>query len=294
MEDEIQALHKAWDKVDGILVINLDAFPERMAQFLEDNKYTVPKEKVHRLVAVDGRKLPGYGEPPWFTERTMERAYFWGGTAGCALSHRKAIERAKSEGWRNVLILEDDVRVLADPGSLAIFAHALENLQGQYMLYLGYSRPTPYGRKVYREGSHALWQTEGVLAGYGYMVPQSMYDRILSMMPTEENIWEWLSIYRAVDSFYRDNVATLSGVKVYMVQPDLIVHVDGISSIASTYTSTENYSKTQEPYSYCSPIGIWHLLTTPFRRLKIYLNSVRTHRRALRRGFPGFRKKRTK
>lgn len=284
-------VHPAWDRIDGILVINLDAFPERMQAFISENEGRIPTEKVHRLVAVDGRKLPGYGEPPWFMPRTMERAYFWGGTAGCALSHRRAIERAKMEGWRNVLVLEDDVRVLDEQGALRIMQYALDNLKGKYMLYLGYSRPTPYGRKVYTEDSHSLWKTEGVLAGYGYLVPQSMYDTILAMMPTEEDVWEWLSIYRAVDSFYRDNVAALPGVSIYMVQPDLIEHVDGISSIAATYTSTEHFSKTQQPYSYASPAGMWHLLTYPLRRLKIYLNSIRTHRRALRGGFPGHRKK---
>ncbi len=292
MKDESQQLHKAWDKVDGILVINLDSFPERMTRFMEDNRSTLPIEKVHRFVAVDGRKLAGYGESPWFTARTMERAHFWGGTAGCVLSHRYAIERAKKEGWRNVLILEDDVRVLADSDAADVFEYALDSLKGQYLLYLGYSRPTPYGRKVYKHGDHGLWQTEGVLAGFGYMVPESMYDRILSMMPTEENIWEWLSIYRAVDSFYRDNVAALYGVKVYVVQPDLIVHVDGMSSIANTFTCTESYSKSQEPYSYYTLAGMWHVLTTPFRRLKIKLNSLRTHLRARTWGLPGARKPR--
>lgn len=294
MEESVERLHEAWDSIDGVLVINLDTFPERMTAFMADNEGRIPAEKVHRLVAVDGRKLPGFGEPPWFMPSTMERAYFWGGTAGCALSHRLAIERAKAEGWKNVLVMEDDVRVLDNPGALSVMQYALKNLTGKYLLYLGYSRPTPYGRKIYEEGESSLWKTEGVLAGYGYLVPESMYDTLLSMMPTEDNIWEWLSIYRAVDSFYRDNVAPMPGVRVYMVQPDLIAHVDGISSIAATYTSTAHHAKSLLPYSYATPRGICHLLMTPFRRLKVYLNSVRTHRRALKRGFPGFRKKKKK
>lgn len=283
--------HPVWNLVGGLQVINLDSFPERITQFLEDNQTSVPSEKVHRLVAIDGRKLPGFGEPPWFMPRTMERAYFWGGTGGCALSHRKAIEEAKAAGWKNVLVLEDDVKILNNPGALDMFEYALRNLKGKYMLYLGYSRPTPYGRKVYQEGTHALWQTEGVLAGYGYLVPESMYDEILERMPTVETVWEWLSKYRAVDSFYRDNIAPLSGVKVYMVQPDLIDHVDGVSSIANTYTSTAHHQKSREPYSYTSPAGIWHLICYPFWKLKIKLNSWRTHRRARKNGFPGFRKR---
>lgn len=286
-----KSLHPAWNLVDGIQVLNLDTCVERLEQFKIDNSETLPIDKVHRLSAVQGRKLSGYGQEPWFTARTMERAHFWGGTAGCALSHRNAIRKAKELGWRNVLVLEDDVRVLGDSGALDIMQYALENLKGRYILYLGYSRPTPYGRKVYSEGTHALWKTEGVLAGYGYLVPASMYDVILDLMPSEdEDVWEWLSIYRAVDSFYRDNIANLRGVNIYMVQPDLIMHVDGISSIAATYTSTEIYSKTIQPYSYFSITGVVHCLLTPLRRLKIYLNSIRTHRRALKGGFPGFRK----
>lgn len=289
------SLHPAWTLVDGIQVLNLDTCVERLEQFMAENAETLPLDKVHRLSAVQGRTLPGYGKEPWFTARTMERAHFWGGTAGCALSHRNAIRKARELGWRNVLVLEDDVRVLGDSGALNIMQYALENLKGQYMLYLGYSRPIPYGRKVHTEGTHALWKTEGVLAGYGYLVPASMYDRILELMPQEDaDVWEWLSIYRAVDSFYRDNIANLPGVNVYMVQPDLIMHVDGISSIAATYTSTEEYSKSVPPHSYFSISGVAHLLSTPFRRLKIYLNSVRTHRRAVKGGFPGFRKRRQK
>lgn len=291
MSDQSENIHTAWAKVDGLQVINLDAFPERMEQFLADNQNVVPREKVHRLIAIDGRKLPGYGEPPWFMPRTMERAYFWGGTAGCALSHRKAIELAKNAGWRNVLVLEDDVRILDNKEAMSMLEYALDNLSGRYLLYLGYSRPTPYGKKIYDAGTHSLWKTEGVLAGYGYLVPQSMYDLLLAHLPTTENVWEWLSKYRAVDSFYRDNIAPMRGVNVYMIQPDLIEHVDGVSSIANTYTSTAHHQKDVQPYSYASLSGVWHILCSPFRRLKVWLNSIRTHRRAVKGGFPGFKKR---
>lgn len=283
--------HPVWDMVDGILVINLDSCPERMTQFLADNQTSVPVDKVQRLVAVDGRKLPGFGEPPWFMPRTMDKAYFWGGTAGCAMSHRKAIQQAKDAGWKNVLILEDDVIILSHPGALSIFEYALKNLTGKYMLYLGYSRPTPYGKKVYTEGSHALWRTEGVLSTYGYLVPESLYDDILQKMPTEDKVWDWLSRYRAIDSFYRDNIAPLPGVKIFMVQPDLIDHVDGLSSIANTVTDTSNHQKTREPYSYTSPAGLWYQFCCPFRKLKNKLKSIRTHLRALRGGLPGYKKR---
>ncbi len=287
------ALHPVWNEIDGILVINLDSSRERMDKFMADNAETMPLDKVHRLSAVYGRELPSYGKEPWFTARTAERASYWGGAGGCSLSHAKAIARAKAEGWRNVLIMEDDVVTGQHPDALAMLEYALQNIKGDYMLYLGYSRPTPYGSAVQKSGEHTLWQVEGVLSTFAYLVPESMYDRLLAVMPTEENIWEWMSIHRAIDTFYKDTVASMPGVKIYAIQPDLVVHIDGMSDVSgSSVTYTGRYDQTLTPHSYATPAGIMHVLSAPFRRLKVKLNAIRTHRRALNGGLPGYRKRR--
>ncbi len=290
-----QKLHSAWDKVDGILVINLDTSRERMDKFLKDNEESLPLDKVHRLSAVLGRTLDSFGKPPWFTARTSERASYWGGAGGCTLSHAKAILTAKEKGWRNVLIMEDDVVTGLNPDALAMFEYALQNLKGDYMLYLGYSRPTPYGKLVQKSGDHALWQVEGVLSTFAYLIPESMYDRLLAAMPTEDTIWEWMSIHRAIDTFYKDTAASMPGVKTYAIQPDLVVHIDGMSDVSGlTMTYTDKYDNSLTPHCYATPAGIMHVLTAPLRRLKVKLNSIRTHRRAVKGGLPGFRKSRNK
>ena len=288
-------VHPAWDKVDGILVINLDTSRGRMDKFLQDNKDSLPLNKVYRLSAVLGRSLDSFGKPPWFTERTRERAGYWGGAGGCALSHAKAIATAKEKGWRNVLIMEDDVVTGRNSDALSMLEYALQNLNGDYMLYLGYSRPTPYGKCVRKLGEHALWQVEGVLSTFAYLIPERMYDRLLAVMPTEETIWEWMSVHRAIDTFYKDTAASMSGVKTYAIQPDLVVHIDGVSDVSgSAVTYTDKYDISLTPHSYATPAGIMHVLSTPFRRLKVKLNAIRTHRRALHGGLPGFRKRRKK
>lgn len=287
-------LHPVWNLVDGILVINLDTSKERMEKFLKDNAEYLPSDKVHRLSAVYGRALPTYGKAPWFTDATGDRTRFWGGTAGCALSHRKAIEHAKAQGWRNVLILEDDAVMHSEPAGLDVFAAALNTLRGDYMLYLGFNKPAPYGRKVIKGEKIDLWQVEGVLATHGYLIPNNMYDRLLPLLPSEDNVWEWLSKYRAVDSMYRDYVSTLSGVRIYALYPVLVDQGAGSSDIGGIQPVESEYSCKRPPLSYASPAGVLHVLTTPFRRLKVKLNSIRTHRRALRGGLPGFRKRRKK
>lgn len=285
-------LHPVWDSIDGILVINLDTSPERMKKFTCDNSGHLPMDKVQRLSAVLGRALPTYGKAPWFTESTGDRAKFWGGTAGCALSHRKAIEHARQAGWRNVLILEDDAVVRPQAEGLNVLARALADIQGDYMLYLGFNKPVPYGRAVIKGEYISLWQVEGVLATHGYLLPASMYDRLLSLLPTEDSVWEWLSEYRAVDAWYRDYVSALPGVRIYALYPVLVDQGAGASDIGGQQALEAEYSCKREPYSYCSPAGVLHVLGTPFRRLKVKLNSIRTHRRALRGGLPGYRKRR--
>lgn len=278
-----------WNAVDGVLVINLDSCAPRMEHFREVNAF-LPQEKVHRLSACLGRALPGYGEAPWFTERTGERASYWAGAAGCTVSHRRAIETAKEKGWKNVLILEDDVELVAEGG--AMLKQTLDSLEGDYMLYLGYSRPTPYGRRVAGNATHTLWQIEGVLSTFAYVVSASLYDRLLDLLPTEETVWEWMSVHRAIDTFYRDVVSEMKGVHTYCILPDIAEHVDaGISEIRGAATCN-THSRTLLPYSYASLGGVMHVASAPLRRLKYKLNSIRTHRRALNGGFPGPRKKR--
>ena len=284
-----------WDSIDGVLVLNLDRSPERMERFMQKNGHLIPADKIVRISAAYGRDLPGYGEAPWFTERTGERAKFWAGTAGCALSHRRAIEYASAHGWKTVLILEDDAVLNATDDGLWLMRCALRALKGRYMLYPGFSRPTPYGRCIRRKGDSSLWQVEGVLSTFAYLVPQSMYDRLLALMPTEDNIWEWMSIHRAIDTFYKDTAANLPGVKIYAIQPDLVMHIDGMSDVAgSSVTYTGRYDNSLKPHSYFTLAGVLHVLAAPLRRLKVRLNAIRTHRRALRGGLPGFRKRRQK
>lgn len=288
------ATHPAWNLVDGILVINLDTSTDRMEQFRQKNAAVLPMEKVQRLSAVLGRALPTYGKEPWFTEQTGERARFWGGTAGCALSHRKAIEKAQSENWRNVLILEDDAVVRADVAGMNLFAQALEKLEGDYMLYLGFNKPVPYGRKFLTGDKVNLWQVEGVLATHGYLVPASMYERLLTLLPVESNVWEWLTRYRAVDSMYRDYASALPGVSIYAIYPVLVDQGEALSDIGGQKAQEAEYSCKREPYSYHTPSGLLHRLLSPLHRLKVHLNSIRTQHRGRRTGLPGFRKRRKK
>lgn len=287
-----QCAIEAFSGVDGILVINMDSSRDRYETFCETVGKYLPQGKLHRISAVAGRQLSSYGKPPWFTENTADRAPFWGGTGGCALSHRNAIAFAKSQGWRNVLIFEDDVFIKATPDSFKLLSESLLSLEGAYLLYLGYNRPAPYGVKRKICGGSSLWESEGVIAAHAYVVSAELYDVILKSLPeSDDDIWQWLSEYRAIDVFYRDFVSYLPGVKIYVMQPIICYQKDGESDIGLNAAQGTSEACTQAPIPFCSVGGLLHALKYPFHRLKIFLNSHRTRLRARKGGLPGYKKR---
>lgn len=276
--------------IDGIIVINMDTRPDRYSRFMERTGSYFPEEKIHRIRAVNGRDLPTYGCEPWFSDSTGERAGFWGGTGGCALAHRQAIAYAKAQQWKTVLIFEDDAVMEPHPGMVALIDEAMKRLSGPYLLYLGYNRPAPYGEMCFSVDSLELWKTEGVIAAHAYIVSAGLYDALLECMPTENNVWEWLSMYRAIDVLYRDFLPYWPGVDVYVLNPIICVQDDEFSDIG------QNKAEGIHVACRCSPRKTTFLrkLLLPFRRMKIYLNSMRTHRRALNSGLPEFGRRKNK
>lgn len=281
---------KILEHIDGIAVINMDTRPDRFAQFMEKAGVYLPEEKIHRVSAVVGRELPTYGKAPWFTERTGERAGFWGGTGGCALAHRKAIEWAKAQKLRQVLVFEDDVIIEPHEGAAALLERAMAELTGPYMLYLGYNRPSPYGHCCMNNSGMELWKTDGVIAAHAYIVSAELYDELLEHMPTEDNVWEWLSQYRAIDVLYRDFVPYWRGVSIYVLHPIICVQDDAYSDIGQNGAAGMELACRQSPRKE----SLVRRMMEPLRRLKIKCNSIRTHRRALNGGLPGHRRRKKK
>lgn len=246
-------------------------------------------EKVHRVEAVLGVELPGYGEEPWFSDRTQNRARVWGGLGGCILSHAKALAMIQKEGWQNALILEDDAE-LSPLGELAELPHFLPLLKGSYFLYLGYHSVRPYGLKKAESSGRELWRVEGVLTAHAYIVSAEASKAVLTMFPGISTVWEWMAQYRGPDTFYRDYLSSVVGVSVHVIWPVLAVQ----GAIASDIATAEGGSGTHptfvsnRPTTYLSSRGICHLILWPYRRLKVRLNSMRTLFRARSHGLPGY------
>jgi GR25 family glycosyltransferase involved in LPS biosynthesis len=191
-----------WQSVDGVFVINLDQRTDRWRHFQAGAREIIPVEKLHRFPACLGRELPGFGQRPWF--RGGKRDNTWAGRAGCLQSHRRALLQARANGWRTILLLEDDAEFSpAFPALTEALAAALRAHEWQ-VCYLGFTEPWAPGRQLAQlNDSVALHQVHGCTTTHAYLVRETARDWILGQLPDETKVWSWLATHRAIDRWYQ-------------------------------------------------------------------------------------------
>jgi hypothetical protein len=272
---------------DGILVINLDHRPERLARFAEMAGPVPCLAGWQRLPAVNGTALPGFGQVPWFRGRQRDKG--WAGRAGCTLSHRKAIEHARDLGWNRVLILEDDVQwgptFEADvAGFLAAAAAGAWDV-----CYLGASKPVGPCRKLGDlPGARSIYQIFGCNGTFAYLINRSAFDWVLARLPTVETVWPWVHRHRAIDRWYARNLSRRF--LVGSVSPNLIGHYTSFSDIGqragAAVGTTE--SATTDTHTLLPTSGLFFRLQSRLLRLRFLLTDAVNLLRgplARRRGF---------
>jgi hypothetical protein len=228
--------------VDGVLVVNLDSRPDRWQAVQALAAGLIPADKLMRLPATAGVALPGYGEAPWFRGRKRDRT--WAGRAGCTLSHRAAIALARRQGWRTLLILEDDIELApALPAVLASLPGAL-SVHAWDVCYLGYTDPVPPYRTLapLAEG-HTLCRVSGCNTTHAYLLRDTTFDWLLARLPEPARIWPWTGRHRAIDRWYYRNLARRFVVTA--VSPAVINQQGGFSDI--TQRSHEKVHTTRVP-----------------------------------------------
>ncbi len=239
-----------WEMVDGVLVVNLDSRPDRWQQMQALTAGLLPPDKLQRLPATAGVALPGYGMKPWFRGRKRDKT--WAGRAGCTLSHRAAIAHAKQQGWRSLLILEDDIEPTpALPAVLAALPDALAGCDWD-VCYLGYTDPVPpYRTLADLPHGHSLCRLTGASTTHAYLLRYSTFDWLLAHLPEPHEIWPWISRHRAIDRWYYRNLSRRF--MVTAVSPALINQKVGFSDI--TLRLHEKVHTTYVPERRSSALG---------------------------------------
>ena len=134
--------------------------------------------------------------------------------AGRGLSHRAAVAEAKHMGFANVLVFEDEVLFTSD--AMSGLETALRELRGREwsMLYLGACRLGQEYAPV--EGATRLAKAGAVTCAHAVVYHRSIYDRILSEVPSSvAGMEDWLKTHHGIDQYY---ASTLTDGK-FLVSP---------------------------------------------------------------------------
>lgn len=227
-DDKQKKDNVVWEKIDAVLIINLDESTQRWKTLIERLNGMVPLEKVHRISAVCGINLPGYLAPPWFSTRTGNHARVRAGAAGCALSHARALQYAlKHSDWNTVLVLEDDA-VLRESKWESLgsqLAEFMETNQTWEIIYLGYSESPKWAGET---PWFNIFHCSGVPGTFSMLLHRRAWEKLILGLPKEENVWCWLAQYRAIDYWLKNWITPFS--PVYYITPSLVEHPDGVIS----------------------------------------------------------------
>jgi hypothetical protein len=234
-----------WDAIDAILIVNLAHRTDRWERLSGTLSQIGVADKIHRIDAIDGKTLPGYLAPPWFRARTPEPvARMKAGSAGCCLSHRKAIAYAREKGFERVLVMEDDAHFLDDltgPEGDAV-AELLREDGQWHMLYLGFyqklNKHHVARRLTLNSKPFELWRIRGPLMFHATVLHHSVYDRLLHGLPTVANIWSWMTYWGSMDAWIYNRFGRDRNVMIWATMPKLVVQVANYSDICGRVLTT--------------------------------------------------------
>ncbi len=135
------------------------------------------------------RELESLGIPPGRIER-LDATHISPGYIGCTHSHLRALNRARAEGWPNVLILEDDFKCTVGSRELVRRLKKFFREVPEYdVLMLGYRETytTPQllrGRaavRPWKAGRGGVQRAKGTSASTGaYLVHKRFYGALIS------------------------------------------------------------------------------------------------------------------
>jgi glycosyl transferase family 25 len=183
----------------NVFVINLDRSLDRRAHITAELRKTGLDYEI--ITAVDGRDL-NLHDSTIIDSSLMAKNSFPAGTAGCALSHLRTYQKIIADGLDEALILEDDVTLPADLGTLvdAVARH----LTGAEVALLNYGSPDTC--KMSLEGSIDLPSARRLalpidishlVNAAAYVITREACERMNeSVLPLRANADDWQFFYK--------------------------------------------------------------------------------------------------
>ena len=193
---------------EQIFVINLKKDTERKLLIQEEfKKINITKYEI--LEAIDGNESD-FNEYLKIKNKIKTKGHY-----GCLLSHKKAILLSKVRKYKNVIILEDDIKFTER------FFDILKNLKvpNYDMLYFG---GITKEIKIFLNNFSFIYNY-GVMGAYSYALNSNMYDIILNIIEKETNY---------IDYIFVDNLQKNKNINILL-----------LNDIVYTITETTNTSE---------------------------------------------------
>jgi glycosyl transferase family 25 len=179
-------------------VINLARSPERRAHITHELEKTDLSFEI--VTGVDGRNLD-LDDRTIVAPELLAKNDFPAGTAGCALSHLQVYRKIIADGHEYAVVLEDDVTLPADLGS--VVDQVIPHMTGAEVVLLNYGGKD--GSALAREGSIPL-SGSGVLAlpidvtdlvnTAAYVITRAGCERMSErLLPLRANADDWGFLY---------------------------------------------------------------------------------------------------
>jgi GR25 family glycosyltransferase involved in LPS biosynthesis len=211
--------------IDKIIVINLDRAKERKTKLIESfNRVGVNINDVLFLSGFDNQYLNNSFERTIFG-RSMGRT-FAKGEICCTLSHITAIKIAKTLGYKNILILEDDIE-LSDS-----FLNGIDNIEKQLpknwdQIYIG-GIVSGLGEKK-SENIYKI-KTDSMMGTHSYLLNNSAYDLVSNNL---------LGFNTSTDGEF--NILHIKNIlNTFIYVPFLTYQYDGFSYITNSDKKMQN------------------------------------------------------
>lgn len=156
---------------DKVICINLakrtDRWEEMQEQFKKHNL------TVMRFDAVDGNPME------WKDDHFKFKKSSFSGAMGCLASHLNVYTLAKTNGWKNVLIIEDDCDFIDNLNKM--FDKSIKTLPIDWdMLYFGGVHETRGGKYTPEKFNQYFVKAKRIITTTCYAVNHTCYDKILN------------------------------------------------------------------------------------------------------------------
>jgi glycosyl transferase family 25 len=180
-------------------VINLARSPERRAYITRELQKTGLGYEI--VTGVDGQKVD-LNDRRVIAPELLAKNDFPAGTAGCALSHLQVYRKVIADGREHAIVLEDDVTLPADLGS--IVDQVIPHMNGAEVVLLNYGSKD--GAVLGREGCISLSSTSvlalpidvsGVVNAAAYVITRAACERLSErLLPLRANADDWGFLYQ--------------------------------------------------------------------------------------------------